>query len=278
MTIITKPLSDKKGDKLVVPLVENDQLASAPAADLESQSNIFILPSRAHRVSARTTLYLLLTALFVVSIGILGGIFLYRQYMRVERHSFGKLEGWAQLPYTNDDMGDIEQQIKDFLQEKIEIDEQKEYERINVPDFRDDRNGRFIHDFNTNITCIIDTTADRCFVMPLDRKNILPPKSLFDLIHKMWEGYYKIDTTVVKKTMRVVTPPITDLSNIGPYITRECGGRPVYKLEKFVGGVVKRSAELHPEVKFAQFAGKGIVEFDIVNMEDADAYEKSLKQ
>lgn len=29
MTIITKPLSEKKGDKLIVPLVKNDQLASA---------------------------------------------------------------------------------------------------------------------------------------------------------------------------------------------------------------------------------------------------------
>lgn len=29
MTIITKPISEKKGEKLSVPLVENDQLASA---------------------------------------------------------------------------------------------------------------------------------------------------------------------------------------------------------------------------------------------------------
>lgn len=37
--------------------------------------------------------------------------------------------------------------------------------------------------------------------------------------------------------------------------------------------VVKRSADLGSEAKFAQFSGKGITEIDIVNIEDAKAYE-----
>ena len=95
---------------------------------------------------------------------------------------------------------------------------------------------RFIHDFNTNITGIIDITGNRCFVMPLNRGNVLPPRSLFDLIHKMWDGYYKVDTQVVRETMRVVTPPLKNLKGIGSYIAKECENRPVYKLEKYVGG------------------------------------------
>lgn len=125
---------------------------------------------------------------------------------------------------------------KGSFQENFEIDNDQKYEKIDVPDFRDGRSGRFIHDFNTNITGIIDITGHRCFVMPLDRQNVLPPKSLFDLIHKMWEGYYKVDTAVVRKTMRVVIPPVSDTKTIGGYITSECDGLPIYKLEKYVGG------------------------------------------
>jgi len=45
-------------------------------------------------------------------------------------------------------------------------------------------------------------------------------------------GYYEVDTNVVRETMRVVTPPITDYKNVGYYISRECSGVPTYMLEK----------------------------------------------
>lgn len=64
----------------------------------------------------------------------------------------------------------------------------------------------------------------------------MPPKSLFDLLQKMWAGHYNIDTRVVRETMRVVTPPISDPKSIGTYIGKECEGKPIYKLEKYVGG------------------------------------------
>nr|CAH7758552.1 unnamed protein product [Callosobruchus chinensis] len=306
MTILTKPFSEKKGDKLGVPLVDNELLAppSAPE-DVEAQSHprIIIFPARAHRVSTATTLCVLLTALFVVSIGIVGGKVLYNEYLSVSRQIQAR-EEWPQpakyegvaipmryednMVNTDMELGNMdddavfEKMINklinnkrgEFFQENFEIDDDRKYEKIDVPDFRDGRAGRFIHDFNTNITGIIDITGRRCFVMPLNRDNTLPPKSLFDLIHKMWEGYYKVDTEVVRKSMKVVLPPITDTKTIGSYIASECSGLPIYKLEKFVGGVVKRSADLHSEAKFAQFAGKGITEFDIMNFDDVLAYEK----
>lgn len=125
----------------------------------------------------------------------------------------------------------------EFFQEEFELDlENDVYEKIDVPNFRDGRQGRFIHDFNSNITGIIDTNAQRCFVMPLNRDRVLQPRSLYDLIQKMWDGYYKVDTEVVRETMRVATPPITDMRQVGPYIARECQGLPIYKLEKIVRG------------------------------------------
>lgn len=95
-------------------------------------------------------------------------------------------------------------------------------------------------------------------------------------MNKMWDGYYKVDTQVVKETMHVVLPPIKDTQSIGNYITKECEDMPIYKLEKSVGRVVKRSAELNAEAKFAQFSGNGITEIDIINFSDVENYEKNL--
>lgn len=295
MTILTKPFSEKKGDKLVTPLVENEELPIPTAnEDLEAQNHprIIIFPTKAHRVSAATTLCLLLTALVVVGIGIVGGKYLYDEYLSVSRRiPQARFEGYAQIPVNIDDDSDYYNNMPDFteierlkdnpkrfttLQESFEIDAERKYEKIDVPDFRDGRSGRFIHDFNTNITGIIDITGRRCFIMPLNRDNVLPPNSLFDLIHKMWEGYYKVDTEVVRKTMKVVIPPITDTKTVGAYISSECEGLPIYRLEKYVGGVVKRSANLQPEAKFAQFAGKGITEIDLINLDEVVAYERQL--
>lgn len=45
-------------------------------------------------------------------------------------------------------------------------------------------------------------------------------------------GYYEVDTEIVRETMRVVLPPITDLSVVGTYIARECQDLPTYMLTK----------------------------------------------
>jgi len=283
--------------------VDNEQNANAPLKDdVEAQSpdnfHMVILPARVRRVSTTTTLCLLLTALIVVGIGIVGGTYLYQQYLRSQL----RFKGWCTIPYNEGsrtamfirpnidengltDFRDFKNgennsvnEMNDFLQEEFELDLEKEsYEKIDVPDFRDGRSGRFIHDFNTNMTGIIDVTGKRCFVMPLNRQVVLPPRSLFDLIHKMWDGYYKVNTEVVRETMHVSTPPLNkdDLKSVGSYISRECDGLPVYKLEKYVGGVVKRSADLDNEAKFAQFAGTRILEYDIVNLGEVKAFEES---
>ena len=295
MTIITKPVSSgKKIETLDQPLVDNEFLPNAPRSDVESQDSrsYLHLQVRARRVSATTTVCLLLAALIVVGMGITTGTYLYQKYLRSQ---IGKFHGWCTVPYSSEpvqafqqssdsdaepfddnNIDEITKLMKDFFQEGIELDlEEEKYEKIEVPDFRDGRSGRFIHDFSNNLTGIIDITGRRCFVMPLNRKNVLPPRSMFDLLQKMWEGYYRVDTQVVRQTMKVVTPALNDTKEIGTYIGGECKGLPVYKLENYVGGVVKRSADLHTEAKFAQFSGRGITEYDIMNLEEVQEYEKS---
>lgn len=41
-----------------------------------------------------------------------------------------------------------------------------------------------------NKTGIIDLTTHRCYVMPLDRNHVLPPRSVYDLIKKIWMGEF----------------------------------------------------------------------------------------
>uniref|UniRef100_U5EU92 Integral membrane protein 2 n=1 Tax=Corethrella appendiculata TaxID=1370023 RepID=U5EU92_9DIPT len=150
-----------------------------------------------------------------------------------------------------------------FFKEEFELDlsDDEAYEKIDVPEFRDGRSGRFLHDFNKNQSVIIDKDSKRCFVMPLDQENVLKPKSLADLITKMWNGYYTINTDVVRKNMRVVTPAVEDFSDISPIISNECSDMKTYKLEKYVSGVFKRS--INKVNKFAVFVGNGIIEYDI---------------
>lgn len=80
-----------------------------------------------------------------------------------------------------------------FLQ-KVEVkdDDKESYADIKIPDFKDGRQGRFIHDFKNNQTTIVDESAKRCFIYPLDYATTLPPKSMADVFVKMQTGYCKL--------------------------------------------------------------------------------------
>lgn len=105
-----------------------------------------------------------------------------------------------------------------------------------MPDFQDGRVGRFLHDFKGNQTAIIDESSKRCFVMPLDREAVLPPKSLADVILKMYMGYYDINIKQIQKSMHVIPDEVTDLTTISPNIQMACESMSIYRLEKIVDG------------------------------------------
>lgn len=127
-----------------------------------------------------------------------------------------------------------------FFSEEFDLDlsDDESYAKIDVPDFRGGRSGRFLHDFKENQTAIIDNDAKRCFVMDLDRKMVLPPQSMADLIQKMYSGYYEIDTTAIRKNMRVITPELDEdgLALISSKVQESCNGMKVYQLENFTSG------------------------------------------
>uniref|UniRef100_W8B072 Integral membrane protein 2 n=1 Tax=Ceratitis capitata TaxID=7213 RepID=W8B072_CERCA len=310
MTILTKPSNEKKAEKVPLPLalgghedaasfrggVAHGTLlgrASYPA-DNDAESMVFNRPP-----SCTKTVILFLMAVTVMMMGLIGGYSLYRAfpptssnlhyralcdipYMQTGNISVPRLYeqndelDWRNLfsrftNYNNDYLGD------DFFREEIEMDmsDNESYAKIDVPDFKDGRRGRFMHDFKENQSAIIDTTTRRCFIMPLDRETTLPPKSFIDLMQKMSSGYYNIDAERVRRKMRVVTPPVTDLTMISERIANECYDMKVYMLENYVSGVFKREAKpVADSGKFAEFMGKGVVEFDLINIADIEEFEK----
>jgi integral membrane protein 2B len=76
--------------------------------------------------------------------------------------------------------------------------------------------------------------------------------------------------------MRVVLPAL-DIQDdyISLRTAASCIDKKIYKMEPIVSGVYKRSIaeSLDNNAKFAEFVGK-IVQYDIVNMPEVEAYEK----
>ncbi|XP_050588447.1 uncharacterized protein LOC126921173 [Bombus affinis] len=335
MTIITKAITEKKEQPLFIAenSAENGKRdAEAQCLKSDVGGHYFVSRRSIYRIHMTATYLVFLVAFIILIIGIIGGLYIYRQYAKTQMHRFKT--GWYSIPYdksikmpytlykdavhdglvadsnliiqelgsateqeamdimknidsgliikglkkaTDQEAMDIAKNIdKNFFKERFEIDlENEHYEKIDVPDFRGGRQGRFVHDFNINKTGIIDIDGQCCFVMPLDRQAVLPPRNMYDLLRKMYNGYYEVDTEIVRKTMKVVTPPISDYSVVGTYIARECQNLPTYMLTKVNSNVVKRSIS---NGVFGQFAGKNIIEFDILNLEDINAYNKKSPQ
>ncbi|TDG49863.1 hypothetical protein AWZ03_003639 [Drosophila navojoa] len=280
-------------------------------SDADTESMVFNRP----QYNCLKSFLLFLIAIIVMLMGVLGGWTLYRLY--APNHSSMRYHALCDIPYKEDSMelprfyarnddsfalnwrsllpqlsgspsasnsmgGQFDELVNDnFFREEIELNSGDDdgYSKIDVPDFKDGRHGRFMHDFKENQSAIIDTTTNRCFIMPLDRDTTLPPSSFVDLMQKMGSGYYNIDTERVRRNMRVITPRITDLSVISERIANECYDMKVYMMEKFVSGVAKRSADPLPDAgKYAAFMGKGVVEYDLSNIAEVEAYEANEAQ
>lgn len=167
---------------------------------------------------------------------------------------------------------------KKWFREEVEVkdDDSDSYADIKIPDFRDGRRGRFIHDYKNNQTTIVDETGNRCFIYPLDYTTTLPPKSIEDVFLKMQTGYYFPDTSVLRQKMRVIIPALDrDDDYISERTNMICDNMKIYRLEPFVSGVFKRSisAKRGEHSLFAVYSGTKTVEFDIENLSEVEAYE-----
>jgi len=254
MTIYTPKTGEKKDDgkeQLVYPEVVTETALldkKACDADLVLRPPMIAVAARRRR-STCANLCVLLTALFILAAGIIGSIYLYKY---LAHRTF---RGWCGVPYyevrtaggDSGHQGQAQQRTwEGHFEEQVEIDKEfGKYEKIDVPAFEDVRRSSILHDFEKNYTAIVDMDEDRCYVMPLNRKLVRPPKDFWDLISKLRSGYYLPDAELVKENYRVQQPAITNLSPFGYYIWRDCRRRDTYilqKIERQPIAMVKRSA------------------------------------
>ena len=92
--------------------------------------------------------------------------------------------------------------------------------------------GVYVHDFTVNKTAIIE--GSRCFAMEMDRQEIAPPRSLFELLTKTTNDGYEMDLEEIQHDMMIVLPTLSKddaFKKYGWFIGRACRGKVVYKLE-----------------------------------------------
>jgi hypothetical protein len=145
----------------------------------------------------------------------------------------------------------------------------EEFESLQLPEIS---HGRYLHDFKVNKTAIIDPDGKRCFVMPLNRNEISPPRSLMEIISKLKNGAFELDLDEIRHDTRVVLPPLDSLEGYGFFIERGCMNYKTYRLEEVSSTkiMVKRSADRQPLQGFVEFGGKSMIKYNILNLDDIE--------
>jgi len=208
----------------------------------------------------------LITALLIVVVGVIGGIYLYRH---LTHRTF---RGWCKVRYyetieEDDDpyYGDAAQQSsyhhKNYhsnhqerirhmgeFEEHLEIDRAEgRYEKIEVPSFEDVHRATVVHDFDKNLTAIVDKDNHNCFILPLNRSVISLPSDLWDLLKKARNGYYMPDMEVIREKYQITFPRIRNVSELGYFVWIECRRYDTYHLQKvpldMPVAMVKRSVD-----------------------------------
>ncbi|KAF2354975.1 BRICHOS domain [Trinorchestia longiramus] len=308
MTVITKPISENKVEKplekpLVVSVgagglecvetgyeglsVDARHAAGAPPEEEELwswSSN----SARRRRVSATTTVCVFVATLVLLTGAIIGGVYVHRQFTH---NKVSRFRGWCGVPFNHSRLGVLAQPMHHqpssahwpldadgIFNQRFDLDLGTDsHEYIHVPDFGLGKDGEFIHDYKNNLTAIIDESTKRCFVFPLDHGLVSTPQATFYIIRRMQHGFYDGDMTVIRETLRVVRPPLQDLSDQGPYIGNFCRDYTTYRLEKRThvrNYRLKRSADDQEPTPFmqtpqhftvAEFTGKAIVEYTVID-------------
>lgn len=306
MTVIKAFNNEKKPDDEPLVVDAGAQDVEAGEEETHGDPHLLMMRVRAKRASTITTLVLIVACSLVFTIALCGAFYIYKQFVHSRYQRFRTScyvpyyeEGDDHIAYheplsqeknmeifefvkdaealanevfenaLNEDLDPIKPSGGKSFREDFELDlKSGAYEKMYVPEFEKGRNSKFIHDFHANMTGIIDLAAQRCFVMPLNRSVVLPPESLHDLIQKMTIGYYTPNPSQIRETYRAVETPVEDMLSLGSHIAQACQDYTVYRLEKAVGGIVKRSVDESAVNKaFTVLDGKQPRAIEILNIE-----------
>lgn len=196
-----------------------------------------------------------------------------RQLKPRNRMVFPEPDGSADS--REDDM----QRIFSAFQQQFELDLQKQLWEVlqipRVPSLGLGRPARFIHDFNLNLTAILDMQSKDCYIMPLNRSVVKPPQDLFEFLRGLEDGTYTVDGSAIRQNYVANPIPFTDLTSLGPFIAGECANSAIYtllKLDNADGDRVRRdvaaSGAAVDHVVFGEFAGKSLHTVNIIKKQN----------
>merc|ERR1739848_573679 len=79
----------------------------------------------------------------------------------------------------------------------------------------------------------VETETFEMFIMPLDRKEIEPPRDFMEFINRLNNGIYQLDLDEVRHDTRVILPPLekVDMMEYGFHIVNQCRRKTSYLLE-----------------------------------------------
>ncbi|XP_052758539.1 uncharacterized protein LOC113513845 [Galleria mellonella] len=295
MTILTKPsIIIKKSDVTESPLVHDTTICDEEKVEVHAPPAYWAQKKR----STGGLLCMSIIALMMAVTGIVSGLLLYRQYLRsnaVHRfHVFCSIpmepKPEAQLRWHTGPDADVQvfatagageggDEVDELL-ERLEIDD--DFERILVID--NGRNVEFIHNFNINMTGIVD--KERCFFMPLEASLVLPPPQLLAGIAAGAAGAAGggWDVSRVRSALQAALPRAAPGAALLRALRADaCRHRPSYMLHAPAPApapapgdmlVRKRSAD-EPQHDYIQFSGQHIQEIQISNMAELLKYERS---
>ncbi|CAP33136.2 Protein CBG14684 [Caenorhabditis briggsae] len=185
----------------------------------------------------------------------------------------GVYHGWNAATFSN--RGTTER-----LVQNVEINANDSYEKIDVPKFGSNRPAIFLHDFKQNLTAIVDTVGNRCFVKDLDRTKIRSPRMLIEMLRNidvrsensrkkqeipkfqiMAPEVAYAQTRMVRETYNVGDELTkADISTFNSTIlSRHCAFRQTYKLRKQEAQTrSRRAAGMGPALSFASMAGDSV--------------------
>jgi hypothetical protein len=222
MTIYKPKNGDRKAVKTTLPspevVPEGVPLSDGKKKIDQLSTRLIVISAARRRRNGMIMILALMLVMCIVAISVAAGLFLYR-------HMQNK-------PY----MGSCEVRYHEGsyagqFQEKVEIDKAfGVYEKLEVPPVLDSKRSTIVHDFEKNLTAIVDRDHGRCFIMNLNRTLVEPPQNFLDLLFKFQSGYYIPDAEVVREKYRVAVPEVKNLEPFGIYIWNECQYFETYRL------------------------------------------------
>jgi hypothetical protein len=233
-----RKVAKKESPSTKIVIADDVQPLAVKSKKAEAAVNIVVLPKSQQRRQGAAVACLTVLLIIVILVVFVGGFWLYHHVMTKVPNQLMHMKT-AEIPVRyyeykpSDEHGEhkLRQQIHGSFIEEFEIDSgNSTYERLNVPPILDSRRSTVVHDFEKNLTAIVDRDRERCFVMPLNRTTVKPPRSLFDLLMKYQSGYYFPDAEVIRDEFKVLLPAVDDLGPFGFYIWLDCRSYQTYRL------------------------------------------------